>query len=536
MTKLGLFCLASIGASCSMHTAPVTINNPDIGGGKILFYSTKGEYKGAANVGNLPDMVTFTPSGKTVLTANEGEPADDYSIDPEGSVSIITLNERVDGLVQEVTTLTFEEVAVPDDVRIKPGATPGVDLEPEYVAVSKDGKTAWVTLQENNAVAIVDVKDKEIEKVVSLGAKDFNLIDIDSKDGANVSLAPENLYGLYQPDTIVSYRVNGKDYFITANEGDDREYDAWEDYAKASSLKEKKKDGFSGQLDKDILQVKGKKKLRILKDMGMDESGTYTRLYLAGTRSFSIWDAGGRQVYDSGFEFEQHLALHFPDSFNTRVDDTEDKEDIAELDRDKIPYEMIGKKAYFWEGVDVRSQKKGCEPEALALASMGGKTFAYIGLEKQGGFFVYDISNPEKSKMVDYINDIDYTALPSKSGDLAPEGMVAFEQDKKHFLAVANELSGTISIYQLGDDGRAEKLSTLQLGSFDEGAAEIISYDQRGKKLFVTNGEKKTVDIVDVSTPQKPTQTGAIDFSEHGDSLQSVAVKNGLVAIAVERK
>lgn len=536
MTALGLLCIASMGTSCSIHTGPETINNPDIGGGKILLYSTSGDYRGAANVGNLPDMVTFDVSGKTILSANEGEPADDYLVDPKGSVSIITLNERVDGLVQNVTTLTFEGVTIADDVRIKPGSTPAVDLEPEYIAVSRDGKTAWVTLQENNAVAVVDLKVKKIEKVISLGAKDFNLIDIDSKDGANLNPAPENVYGLYQPDTIASYRVNDMDYFVTANEGDDREYDGWEDYAKVSALKEKKNAKFSDQLENDILKVKGKKALRILKDMGRDASGTYTAFYLAGTRSFSIWDADGRQVYDSGYDFEQYLALHYPDHFNTRVDDTEDREDIAELEKDKVPYEMIGKKAFFWEGVDARSQKKGCEPEALALASMGGKTFAYIGLEKQGGFFIYDISNPKKPIMVEYVNDIDYSALPAKSGDLAPEGMVTFQQGSEHYLAVANEMSGTISIYQLADDGKAQKMSSLPVGSFDKGAAEIIAYDPKGRQLFVTNGENKTVDIIDVTSPQIPKKTGNIDFSAHADSLQSVAVKNGLVAIAVERK
>ncbi len=532
---VGLICFTALTGACQkqIESEVARVNNPDIGGGKILFYTTDGEFKGAANVGNLPDMVTFSPTGMTVLSANEGEPSDDYISDPLGSISIIELSDKIQGLVQNVTTLTFENVSVPQDLRIKPGSTASQDIEPEYVAISEDGTKAWVTLQENNGLAIVDLETKTIEKVKSLGVKDFEAIDIDTKDGANVAAAPANVYGLYQPDTIVSIQIKGKDYIVTANEGDDREYEAWEDYSKASSLRDAGAK-FSSQLERDILAVKGKKKVRILKDLGMEDNNTYTELYLAGTRSFSIWDAEGNQVFDSGSTFESTLANEYADNFNTRVDDTDQPEDIAELAADPKPYEMIGDTAYFWEGVDARSHKKGCEPEALALARIGSKVFAYIGLEKQGGFFIYDITNPRSSKMVDYVNDINYKKHPTNSGDLAPEGMVTFLQDGRHYLAIANELSSTISLYRLTKNGRAAKITSLKVGTFDKGAAEILSYDKNGKQLFVTNGEKKTVDIIDVSNPLKINKAGSINFSEHADSLQSVAVKNGLVAIAVE--
>lgn len=528
----GMMCLVFLMTNMAGATSLATPNNPDIGGGKILFYTTDGEYKGAANVGNLPDMVTFLPSGDRLISANEGEPSDDYSVDPKGSVSIIKLNRKLKGLVEDMTTLTFEGVNIPSEVRIKPGSSAVTDLEPEYVAVNQDGTRAWVTLQENNAVAIVDLEKNKIAVVKSLGVKDFEQIDIDSKDKAKLATAPDNVYGLYQPDTIAAYRVNGLDYYVTANEGDDREYDAWEDYAKTSKLKKKAK--FTKQLSQEILESKGKKKLRVLKDLGQNANGTYTKLYLAGTRSFSIWDAKGNQVFDSGSDFEKVLSKEYAANFNTRVDDTDDAEDIAKLKKDGIPFETIGKKVYFWEGVDARSQKKGCEPEALALAKIGGKTFAYIGLEKQGGFFVYDISNPRQPVMVEYNNDIDYGVLPSKSGDLAPEGMVAFKQDGADYLAIANELSGTVAVYRLAANGKADKLASIKVGGFDEGAAEIIDYDTEGQKLYVTNGESKTVDVIDISLPDNPKLTGSIDFSKHADSLQSVAVKNGLVAIAVE--
>jgi len=432
-----------------------------------------------------------------------------------------------------VTTLYFNDENTSPDVRIKPSASPSSDLEPEYIAVNETGTRAWVSLQENNALAIIDLPKREILSVKSLGVKDFEAIDINNKDGANIALAPDNVYGLYQPDTIVSYSIDGIDFLVSANEGDDRDYAGWADFAKAAKL-HKKGASFSPQLTNDILEVKGRKNVRILKDLGKDSSGTYTSLYLAGTRSFSIWDAGGNQLYDSGMEFEQILALHYRDFFNTRANDTDDSKDIAELIEDGTPHEMIGETAYFWEGIDARSHKKGCEPEALAVAKIDGKIFAYIGLEKQGGFFVYDISNPRQPEFIEYNNDIVYTNLPTASGDLAPEGMVHFVQEEQHFLAIANELSSTVSLYRLEKDGRAEKISSLQIGSFGSGSAEIVAYDRNGKNIFVTGADKSVI-IIDIATPAKPKKSGSISIYEHGDSIQSVAVNNGIVAIAVTR-
>jgi len=531
-------CGGSDDAKDQFPVDPVQVNNPDIGGGQVLFYTTSGEYKGAANVGNLPDMVTFSHDGKFLVSANEGEPNDDLSVDPKGSVSIIEIDASKDKLVRDVTTLTFDDVAVDADVRIKPGSTASVDLEPEYVAITEDDKKAFISLQENNAIAYVDLEAKTITAVKSLGAKDFDRIDIDSKDDANVATAPDNIFGLYMPDTITSYNVGGADYFITANEGDDRDdwADVYTDYWKASDLLDDEGELFSAQLTTDILDVSGKKKLRVLNDLGKDDNGIYTELYIAGTRSFSIWDAEGRQVFDSGVDFEDTVAAASPTQFNTRVDDTDDANDIQELIDDSIPYEMIGDTAYFFEGVDARSQKKGVEPEALSVIKIGDKVFAYIGLEKQGGLFVYDVTNPAAATMVEYFNDIDYTKLPTQAGDLAPEGMVTFTQDGADYLAVANELSSTVALYELAADGRVTKLDSLQVGGFDEGAAEILSYDPESTSLYATNAEQQRVEIISVADPLNLVVSGNIDFSEYADDLQSVSVKNGLVAIAVKRK
>lgn len=498
----------------------------EVENGKVLLYTTSGVYVDAATVGNLPDMVKFTHNGMQLLTANEGEPLSE-TVDPEGSISIITLD--VNKKVQDVTTLGFENVNISGNVRIQPGKTAAEDLEPEYVALSKDSKQAWVTLQENNAIAYVDVKNKMITEVKGLGKVEWNGTKVDIVDDgeANVVAAPENIYALYMPDTIQSYKTGGKDYFVTANEGDDREYDWYEDYEKANKLE------LSDALENSIGDSDSKK-LRVLTDLGQNDQGVYEKLYMAGTRSFTIRDAKGNIVFDSGSQFEEKLASSYTGVFNTRVDDTDDQDDIDELIEDNIPHEMIGDKAYFWEGVDARSLKKGAEPEALSLATIGGKTYAYIGLEKQGGFMVYDITNPAKATMIQYFNDIDYTALPTQAGDLAPEGSVTFKQDGKNYLAVANELSSTLSIYLLSTNGTMTKLSSLKVGDFDEGASEIVDYDKEGKQLFVTNAQTKKIDIYDVMDPSDPTKKGFIDFSVYADSLQSISVKDGIVAIAVQ--
>jgi|GEM_PF-2674282 len=514
----------------------VTVVNPDIGGGKILFYTTAGAFIDSANVGNLPDMVEFA-SATSLVVANEGEPEDDYVADDEGSISIITLS--ADKTVLDVKTLGFTDDMLDGDVRIKPGSDAQHDLEPEYVAVNAQGTQAWVTLQENNAVAMVDLTTQSISKVKSLGkiAIKDQAMDITDDGAANPVVGnPDNIFALYMPDTLQAVTIAGQDYYVTANEGDDREYGDYEDLEKAKDLEDDAEDSLlSAQLQTDLLDTDAKK-LRVLKDLGKNTDGIYDELYMTGTRSFTIWSADGARVFDSGSEFEAEIAVNYSASFNTRVDDTDDADDIQELVDDGVPHEMVGDTAFFFEGVDARSLKKGVEPEALAIHKIGDKTFAYIGLEKQGGMFVYDISTPAASTMVEYVNDIDYTALPTAAGDLAPEGMVAFEQDSKHYLAVANELSSTLALYELATDGRATKLISLSLGGFDTGAAEIVDYSPQDKKLFVTNAETQKVDVIDVSTPATAAKVSSIDFSAYADDLQSVSVKDGVLAIAVKRK
>ena len=204
--------------------------------GKVVFFGTDGKRIQDVAVGANPDMLAFTPDGKTVLTANEGEPFDGSddgkvpAIDPEGSVSVIDVSDIGNGISAE--NIGFEafttEALTAKGVRLFPGIEPKIDLEPEYLTISKDGNTAWVTLQEANAIAIVDVAGKTVKDIVSLGLKDHSLErnGLDSNDKASPGdIRPHPFWGMYMPDGITSYEVDGATYLVTANEGDAREED-----------------------------------------------------------------------------------------------------------------------------------------------------------------------------------------------------------------------------------------------------------------------------------------------------------------------
>ncbi|WP_439101652.1 choice-of-anchor I family protein [Congregibacter sp.] len=454
--------------------------------GYIAFYQTDGTFLSAVEVGALPDMVTFTPDGNSVLVANEGEPNGDYSVDPEGSVSLIDVSGGVSGVMQSnVTSLDFTAFnsggtkTLGSDVRISAKAeSVAQDLEPEYVTVSSDSSTAWVALQENNAVAVVDIAGAEISAVLGLGYKDHGLIgnelDASNRDGgANLQSWP--LRGLFMPDTIASYDYAGTTYLVTANEGDAREYltDA-SDEADCTAQGGFDFDGgdcfhyldeiragdfldvgatvdlpnlsrFAPDLET-LLENENLGRIKIVVDQGVsgcsdlattgqpDGACTYEALYSYGARSFSIWNGStGALVFDSGSDFELITAQRLGEGFNATNDDNEG---------------------------DNRSDDKGPEPEAVSIAAIDGNTYAFIGLERVGGIMVYDISNPQSAEFVQYISTRDFSVAIgdlvdagdfSAAGDLGPESIkfVAAEDSPsgEPILIVGNEVSGTTAIF-----------------------------------------------------------------------------------------
>ncbi len=408
--------------------------------GIVAFYrlTSSGEavFSNYVTVGALPDMVTFTPDGRYALTANEGEPSKDYRFDPEGSVSLIEIEDnRKGGQVRHIRFNAFNKSAsrhaeLPSSVRVfGPNATVAQDLEPEYIAISPSGKKAFVSLQENNAVAVIDIKTAAVDKIVALGYKNFGdyAIDASNKDGG-VNIKPwKGVYGMYQPDTMAAYESAGKTYFVSANEGDARDYDAFSEETRAGKVSVvETHPNAAGVADKKQLG-----RLKITTTLGdADHDGRYEELYAYGARSFSIWDENGELVFDSGSDFEEITAARLGGFFNNNDDASKG---------------------------DSRSDDKGPEPEALAVGQVGNRTYAFVGLERTGGIMMYDITDPEKSHFVDYVHnrafDVDVEKHPELGGDLSPEGMAivtaANSPTGKTLLIVGHEVSGSTSVYEI---------------------------------------------------------------------------------------
>ncbi|MEH7748509.1 choice-of-anchor I family protein [Neobacillus drentensis] len=388
--------------------------------GSIVFLNYDGDYIKHFEAGVQPDMVTFSPDYKYILSANEGEPREGYSatgaIDPKGSVTIIDIKKGVNrAAVQTIGFEKFDTVKarselVRNNVLLKPNTAPSVDLEPEYITVSDNNHYAYVSLQEANALATIDLKTEEIINVKGLGFKDYSLEKnaLDALKDGQVKLATQNLYGTYMPDGVASQKIGGKNYIFTANEGDARE---WGDYVDTGSYT------FPGT------------KYKIDRILNSERNGLETgKNYIYGGRSFSIWDADTmEQVYDSGSDFEKITGKLFPDAFNSSNHKTE---------------------------LDSRSGKKGPEPEDIKVMKVNGKTFAFIGLERISGIMMYDVTDIENVKFYDYINLRNFAGNDiATSGDLAPEGLSLVEAKDSPtgnpLLLVANEVSGNVRVFEI---------------------------------------------------------------------------------------
>ena len=404
--------------------------------------------RGSAPVGALPDMVTFTADGKYVLTADEGEPSNNYAANPAGTVSIINVSGGFSA--PTVTTASFTawdaagtrvgEVAGLTAAGLRFNTVTGAvatfsqDMEPEYITVSADSKTAYVTLQENNSIAVIDITTATVTSILPLGFKDHGITgneldvsdrDLDGSTGQiNIRTWP-GVVGAFMPDTIASYQVGGQTYLVTANEGDGRDYGnaTFEDEITVANLVVAQ-GALTGRLvGQDSNDKLGR--LTVLKDLS-----TTSRLVAFGARSFTIWSTSGTRIWDSGSEIERQIANRFPANFNANSTAN---------------------------ALDNRSDNKGPEPEGVAIGTIGQQTYAFIGLERIGGVMVYDITNPQAPRYVSYRNDRNFNQTPGAGtgGDLAPEGVqfisAANSPTGKDLLVVGNETSGTTVVYRVAD-------------------------------------------------------------------------------------
>lgn len=418
--------------------------------GKISIYDAESLNELASfQAGYLPDMVTFTPHGNILLAANEGEPTEDYSFDPEASLTLIDISGGI--TTAEAFEVSFEEFNSQYDALCDRGirlfgsnrpdkrVTVAQDLEPEYIAVSSDSTRAWITLQENNAIGEFDLQQKKIVALHPLGKKNFYRLtnptslgestglDASDKDGGAM-IRHWPVLGLYQPDGIAAFDHAGKSYLITANEGDPRDY---LNFSESLSIDEMERQGiaFDRRLRARFLGAPHQLgRLQVSAISGdNDRDGDLDELHCFGTRSISIWstdDSGALELlYDSGSEFETITASEAPDRYN------------ADSSSDSL--------------ADVRSSIRGPEPESVVVGQVGSHRLAAVGLERTGGVMIYDITEPTKAHFLKYIPPV----LANGVLDCAPEGLLFIPKEKspvkKPMLVVCNEASATTTAYVL---------------------------------------------------------------------------------------
>lgn len=375
-------------------------------------------------VGHNPDSCAFSPDGRFLVVANEGQPevlSGGVLVDPPGSVTVIDLRgiqstAELAGIGESrVTTMLLRGEALDAALasqrppRIHPGnaETPTLDLEPEYVVVP-DSERAYVSLQENNAIAVVGLDPPRIELIHGLGLIPRRLSPTDRGPfEATVLTMP-------MPDQLAAFTHDGRGYLILAEEGDTRGEigaggaSSLADVARVSWLSRE------GRLDPRVFSESALGdgelgRLFVLPDMGeSDQAGKISRLVVPGSRSVSIYDmASMTRVGDSGAVLETvTLAL------------TNDRS---------------------------RSNHRGPEPEGVVATRLGDRPIAIVSVERPGAIVLFDLTDPSSPRLAGVYQS-------SWDGDLGPEGLALIgptEDGAGVIFAACFEGSGTLVIYEI---------------------------------------------------------------------------------------
>jgi hypothetical protein len=433
--------------SVAVHNSVVAVaieNNDRQSNGVVAFYNpTNLTLVRTIAVGARPKMLIFTPDGSRLLVANEGEPNDTYTIDPEGSISIIDMaggltdatattatftafNDRKNRLIRQGVRIFGPSSDEPDGL-----ATVAQDLEPEYIAVASNSQTAWVTLQENNALAILNIPTATVTNLVPLRFKNHtipgNAFDASDMD-AGINLRQWPVFGMYQPEAIATYVFNGVTYLVTANAGASREFAEFNEVARVADLT---LDPAAFPEAGTLQEEENLGRLEVTTTLGDgDNNGEFTQLFAFGARSFAIWKSQGQQVFEvfDSTDFEVRTANRLGAHFNS---------------------------ANTSNRGDSRSPARGPEPTILVLGALENRIYAFIGLNQVGGIMVYDVSQPENPRFLQYLNNRNFNRNPAtgNAGDLGPKGMVFIpasqSPNRRPLLAVTYEVSGTTTLYQI---------------------------------------------------------------------------------------
>jgi hypothetical protein len=427
--------------------------------GKIAIFSTEnGTVLKSLEVGYHPDSVTITPDGTKVLVTNEGEfvsTSAESTFARPGSISVIdissvkvaadiaNLNESI------VRTYDFSSANLASDVSIAALRNPrldtltvktlnAADIEPEYITATNT--KAYVTLQENNGIAVFDFATSKYSAIYELGA-DEQLIDASDKDGvadAKKIAINNSVFGLPMPDTVTSFTRAGIVYLATANEGDARPDDG--DIARGSTLTANMTSAVAA-----LATNTGIGRLYLLKFEGdTDKDGKIDMPLMTGTRSFSIWNSSnGDLLYDSASTLEMFAAANDPQTFNTNSGNLTN-----------------------W---DTRSDDKGPEPEAIAYASLGGRDYVLVGCERQNGIYAFDITDLSKVKVVGYFNTISNDQTRDSGRYISPESIVfvpaTSNPSGKNLLVVGyegttNGNNGSVAVFEFAPIGSSSTAPT----------------------------------------------------------------------------
>jgi len=418
------------------------LNNPEwkMGHVQVMRYNKGIEVIGLHELCYMPDMITFTPDGKNLLVACEGSPDETFTEDPEGGIGVLSIAPTANAKPEKVakawarpqkSVVGFDSLdslsLMSKGVRKTGVKSFAQSLEPEYITVSEDSRTAWISLQENNALVKFDVESKKILDVFPLAYVDHSMpgFGLDVRKNKNIEIKNYPLRGLRQPDGIASFTVNGKTFVLTANEGAPvNDYKAWTDVTTPMMLMQQ------GKLDPSVFTPEVLEELKNLSVSNLENcnvapdktaNGKCPYMYSFGTRSISIFDgASGHLMWDSGDVFEKTIAKVAPDYFNWNSKKSKVK-------------------------MDARSEDKGCEPENVTTGAIGDKRYAFVGLERTSGIAVFDITGVENGnapKIVDYYLD---------PKDRGPEGTLFIPAEKspngEPLLIVGYEYSKTLAVY-----------------------------------------------------------------------------------------
>ena len=459
------------------------------------FYSARNFSGGTFDVLISTDYDTASMSSPTMATWDTI--TNMFNLSPGGYQDTFSGRYSLDQYLEPMVSIAFAYTGAPgggnstlwqiDDIRLE-GTRPELarNLEPEYIAVAPNSATAYVVCQENNAIAVVDLNAASITALVPLGFKDWssgnNKLDASNK-AASVDIRNWPLFGMYQPDAIKAFEDNGQVYIVSANEGDARDYDAYSEEERVEDLN-LDPSAFPNAANLQMEDSLGR--MNITTTLGdTDGDGDYDELYAYGARSFSVWNSAGQLVWDSEDQIAQNVFNDYPNEFNSNNDDN--------------------------SSFKSRSDDKGTEPEAIEVAEIAGTRFAFIGLERMGGVMVYDITDPTNPSFVSYYLNRDFSknADDIDAGDLAPEDLVFISKSEspngRDLLVNANEVSGTLSIYQIGGAISLEEYSKEDLlqaypnpvraeVNFTRELTDGRLFDMNGREIMQIKGESANLE------------------------------------------